>query len=322
MTESDINKISRLIEKYSKIANEPDDLNNIVIDGHVISIIENGVEIYKCELDINSIRKKLDNNNGYVENVFYHSDSIFSPFEADRDENKCFWVSEYNNISFPYFISVLLFSLLAVGELPTIMEFCKIYLGAYTEIIDVSCSNPKRNLLYAISNNGNKDRARVGKIFLFDNVQITNNLLRFKNKYISYLKDFPINEFTVEHICSRIYKAYGSIIRDIFNVLYFDELGQESYYSFLEDLGGIDLMLNGIPIFAYTNTKASQEFRQKKRDERHPELSKIGIALESTIGKKRKGKVYLIKEKTALEIIEKVNYLKESGKKEIIRVEF
>ena len=115
---------------------------------------------------------------------------------------------------------------------------------------------------------------------------------------------------------------YGSIVRDIFNVLYFYKLGENSTYSLLDDYSGIDLMLNGIPIFAYTNTKASREFRQIKRDERHPELSKIGVALESSIGERKKGKVYLIEECTAKKIIEATKYLRDNDVKRIIRITF
>lgn len=319
MTEKDINYVCRLLEKYCIIANRPNDDNNIEINGNIISIKEKGNEIYNRMLNVDSIREKLENT-PYVKNIFSNVDSIYSPFEADRKENRYIWTAYYNNISFPSFISVLLFSLLATGEIPSIVEFCAIYLSTYTEVIDVKYSNPSRNILYTLSNV--EDRVRVGKEIVFGDIKIKNNLLRFKGKFTEYLKDFPINEFTTEHICSRIYKAYGSIVRDIFNVLYFDKLGEKSYYNFLDDLSGIDLMLNDIPIFAYTDTKASQEFRQRKRDERHPELSKTGVALESLIGEKKKGKVYLIDECTAKKIIEATKYLRDNNVKRIIKITF
>lgn len=319
MNEKEISYVAQLLDKYYKIANEPNDLNNIIIQGNVISIIENGVEIYRRDLDIVKIKEKLEKMN-YIKNSFNHFDSKYNPFEADRKENRFIWSSYYNNISFPYFISVMLFSLLAVGNVPSIIEFCKIYLLTYTEAFDSKYSNPNRFILYSIP--VVDDRSRVGEVIFFDGVKLPNNLLRFKSKYIQYLKDFPINEFTTEHICSRIYKAYGSLVRDIYNVLYFDSLGVKSYYNFVDDLEGIDLMINEIPVFAYTDTKAGQEFRQRKRDERHPELSNIGVALEKNVYSEKTGGVYLINEMTARNVIQIINELNHKGVQRIIKVTF
>lgn len=320
MDEKEIMKVAGLLNKYYRIANIPNELNNIIIKGNIISIKENGVEIFKRELFVDKLKEDLEQMN-YMKNVFSNSeDSIYNPFEADREENKYIWKYDYNHIDFPKFISVLLFSLLAVGKIPSIIEFCKIYILAYTEAFDPKYSNPMRMSLYALPNV--KDRCRVGQTILFDGQKLSNNLLRFTEKYKVFLKDLPINEFTTEHICSRIYKVYGSIVRDIYNVLYFDKLGAKSYYNFLDDLAGIDLMINDVPVFAYTNTKGGQEFRQKKIEERHPELNNIGIALEKKVYSEKIGGVFLINEETAKKVIEVANELNEQGLKKIIKVSF
>ena len=320
MTNREIEYISQLIDRYYRIANIPNKLNNIVIEGNVISIIENGNILYKRELDVKDIKVNLDNIH-YSKNVFIQSDYIYSPFEADKKAHKKYWKFDYNHIDFPKFLSVLLFSLLAVGKIPTIMEFCKIYMLAYTEAISPNNSNPMRFSLYAIPNVN--DRSRIGQKIVFTDGQVLpNNLLRFKEKYKVFLSDFPINEVTTEHLCSRIYKVYGSAVRDIYNVLFFNEIGVKSYYDFLTDLQGIDLMIEGIPVFSYVDSENGLDFRQKKVQERHPHLADFGIALEKKVYSETKGGLYLINEDSATKVINAVNELKDSAVKKIVKVSF
>ena len=63
MTNREIEYISQLIDRYYRIANIPNKLNNIIIEGNVISIIENGNILYKRELDVKDIKVNLDNIN-------------------------------------------------------------------------------------------------------------------------------------------------------------------------------------------------------------------------------------------------------------------
>ena len=95
----------------------------------------------------------------------------------------------------------------------------------------------------------------------------------------------------------------------------------KSYYNFLDDLSGIDLILDGVPVFAYTNTISGQEFRKKKREERHPELADIGIALEKNVYSEKTGGVYLINQKKAEETILKVKQIN-NGLRKILKVSF
>ena len=319
MTEKEIKCVIGLLEKYHKIANKPDDLNNIVINGRVISIIQDGKELYKQDLDIVSIKETLDNVK-FNGNVFSNSDSLYNPFEADREENSFIWREKYNNIGFPCFISVFLFTLLAFGKIPSLLEFCDIYIETYTEILKPDRCYPHRLSLYSIP--CVNDRNRLGEEVVYEGKVFHNDLRRFKTKYVGYLKGFPLNEFTTEHICSRIYKTYGSFVRDIYHTLYFDSLSQRAYYNFLDDLEGIDLMLNDIPVFAYVSSKISKEFREKKIKERHPNLANIGIALEKDIGAEKNGGVYLIDNVAANKAIEISNELKRRGLQKIIRLPY
>lgn len=315
---NEIKRVSSLIEKYHYIANKPTDENNIEIKNNTIYLIDNGQIVMERCLDIEDIRKQL-NNTIYQKNVFKGSDAIFNPLEADREDYKFVWKNNYNRIDFPKFLPILLFSLLELGIVPSIIDFCKIYMITYTEAIDKRYFNDNRLKLY--KNVFINDRERIGlKITFSDGQEMNNKLIRFKDKYLNYVHGMPINEFTTEHICCRIYKVYGSAVRDVYNALCFKEFGIDTYYNLVDDLSGIDLFLNDIPVFSYTNTGAGQEFREKKIQERHPELNcKIGIKLEKNIYDERVGGVYLINKITIQKI---VNLISTDNIKDIITISF
>ena len=73
MTDKEIEYIVWLLKKYYRIANSPDDLNNIIIEGHTISIIQNGVEIVSSKIEEENIKKSnaLFNNykDGFISKV-------------------------------------------------------------------------------------------------------------------------------------------------------------------------------------------------------------------------------------------------------------
>ena len=88
MNEQEIKYVAGLLGTYHKIANAPNELNNIIIEGKTISIIVDGVVKYKRELNVDTIKEELEKM-PYNRNIFKNSDSIYNPFEADRKENRC-----------------------------------------------------------------------------------------------------------------------------------------------------------------------------------------------------------------------------------------
>ena len=71
MTDKEIEYIVWLLKKYYRIANSPDDLNNIIIEGHTISIIQNGVEGYK-------VVSKKNGNSIFLPAAGYYQGTYFS----------------------------------------------------------------------------------------------------------------------------------------------------------------------------------------------------------------------------------------------------
>ena len=134
MNLEEIKAVSSVIEEYFYICNKTDKLNNIEIKNNVISLIKDGLVVMQKEINITELRDKLKQT-VYQKNVFKGNDAIFNPLEADRKENKFVWKKDYNKINFPKFIPIILFSLLVTGEIPSIIDFCKIYMLSYTEMI-------------------------------------------------------------------------------------------------------------------------------------------------------------------------------------------
>jgi hypothetical protein len=95
-----------------------------------------------------------------------------------------------------------------------------------------------------------------------DGTPIENKLLRFQAEFAN--STYPFNEFTTEHICSRILKSYASLIRDVITPLKFTYLsfnGESSVYNMYEDLKeGIDLTYNGAYILSSTSTPNARTF--------------------------------------------------------------
>ena len=323
--------LSSAIETCFHICNKPDKSNNIEIKNNVISLILNDSIIFQKELDVISLKEKLQKIS-YHKNIFQQKDSPFNPLEADRKENKIVWRKDYKGIDFPKFIPIILFSLLIIGEIPSIIDFCKIYMLSYIEPVPKNELISNRLSLYDESFIKHKnDRERIDQIIYYNestlSYQIKNSLIRFKPKYLSYIHNLPINEFSTEHLCSRIYKMYGSIVRDIYNPLYFSLFNIDSYYSLYYDLSGIDLFLNNIPVYAYTDTSSGHEFRAKKISQRHPELkSNFCIILEknihNNISSEKTNGLYLINEDVANNIINVVQEYKNKELDKFIKISF
>lgn len=319
MTNKEIDKIIETLKNNLEIANRPNAMNNIIIKDNTVSMIKDGVEVERRILHIDSIKNKADNMI-YGRNIFENIDAKYSPLEADRNNNHYIWKREYRGIDFPKMMSVMLFSLLVAGELPTIFELFKIYSLTYTEVLNPIHSDITRFELYNVPKEN--DRKRLGAVMYFENKKITNKLLRFKEDSLVFVKGLPINEFTTEQLFCRIYKCYGSLVRDIYAALYFNKLGAETYYDYAYDINGIDCMVNGIFVFAYTNTRSAKEFRKRKMNERHPELGEVGIALETDFRKGKTNKIHLINETAAQKVIQSADALRNKKLMGIVKISF
>ena len=158
------------------------------------------------------------------------------------------------------------------------------------------------------------DRTRILSTTIYDNQIITNALIKFKQKYFqSSVSGLPLNEFSIEHMCFRVYKVYGSIMRDIYHAVFFNTYDNISAsYSYYEDLNGVDLFLNNIPIYAYTDTSSAIEFAKEKNQYRHKNLP-FGIILQKTIYEKKLTGFYFVKDKTINRIVEEVKKIGENS---------
>lgn len=284
LTSTESEKICFLLKKYMRIVNKPDESNNIILENNKIKLLKDDNIVLQRNLNVLNLLNYISNFN-YPSNIFKSQDCQFSPFEADRNKNKWIWKENYCHINIPTFMPILLFSLLISDSIPSISEFCLIYINTYTEEIPIEELSLERFKLY--SRRIINDRTKLGKIYCYNQKPpvIKNKILRFKNSCLKYISGLPINEFTTEQLCYRIHKAYGSIIRDIFTPLLFYEKGVDAYYSWATDLSGIDCILNNVPIFSFTDTKVAKEFRRKKIKIRHKDLVDWGINLKADLAK-------------------------------------
>lgn len=285
-------QVVKTLQTYHDVANRPNKRNDISINNQNLTLKKNSKILYQKKINSETIRKQLEKVE-YKKNVFNSSDVTYSPFEADRLSAKSLWKKNYNNIDFPKFISVVLISLMVTEKMPDIIDCCNIYLMAYTEVVPDGQAIDRTSYM----TDGFDDRKSVGqKITYTDGKKITNQVRRFKKEYIGYVKGLPFNEFTTEQLCNRIYKVYGSAVRDVYTMIRLNDFGVDTYYSLLDDLHGIDGIIGGIPYYGYTKTGAGNDFRKKKLTERHPELNaELGIALQKSV--QGKGGVYIVSDK-------------------------
>lgn len=275
MRTEEIQVVACLLEKYADIINRPTPDNRIELTNKMVRLIKDGTVL--TERPISTQGMNLTEVE-YKNNVFCSPDIAFSPLEADREDNVKYWKQSYNKINFPLFIPIPLISWLALGKIPDIVDFCKIYLLAYTETVTKSTYlNPLD--VYAVNSNM---YSNVGKPLIYTDGQILNNrILRFKPRYLKYVSGLPINQFTTEQICNRIYKAYGSCIRDPYNMLRMSEFGAKTVYdSYLDFEHCIDGKIGTIPYHGFSKTESAKKFRDKKVQERHKTaVAEKGIVL-------------------------------------------
>ena len=303
-SEQIISDIAGLLQKYHYIANSPDAMNNILIVENKISIIDKGVELTSKTLDLDTVERQISqsgfNSSG---NIYKSKDWVYCPFEADRDDKSInkIWGYRYSSIDFPKFMGVVLFSLLYCGELPTFSDFHRIYSRAYTEVMRPSVSVTGGRYQLGKSLSFSDGYEEVNKLLYF------NKLCTEDNKYV---KNLPINEFTTEHLLAREHKAYPSLLRDIHKVLYFNSMQRNSYYSYLLDIGGVDLIIDDIPCYDYVKSESSDKFKKLKDTERHPNLGNVGIRIKMASFKDNVGSITLIDDKGAEDILYYVDKIK------------
>lgn len=275
MRMEEIQVVACLLEKYAEIMNNPTADNKIELRDKSVRIIKDGIVL--AEKPISTQKMQLETVE-YSKNVFTSSDIHYSPFEADRAINVQYWKNSYSKINFPLLMPIPLISWLALEKIPDVIDFCKIYLLAYTEpVTKTSYINPRD--FYSTDVNV---YSNVGSMIKYtDGQEITNRLVRFKLRYLKYTHGFPINQFTTEQVCNRIYKAYGSCVRDPYNMLRMSEFGAKTAYdTYMDFVLCIDGKVGNIPYHGFSKTHAAETFRKKKVEERHKtDVAKKGIIL-------------------------------------------
>ena len=288
-------EIAKVVEQYTEVVNKPDKDNNIMIIDGKIRFIYSG-KIIK-ERDYSTVQMMLDRI-AYDKNVFDSSDIEMSPLAADKKKGN--W-DKYYKCDFMKFMPQILLTILFFGIVPDMLEAAQITALAYTEIVQDKQRLPDRNKKLKISDITYKN---IGAVICFsDGRKITNHLLRFKDKYADYIKTLPYNEFTTEMLFNRIFKVFGSCIRDIYNPLRLYELKQKNVvYSLYADLDGIDMMVNNVPVYAYSNTVYGTSMRSVKVMARHPHLRKdIGINIVKSV--ENKDGLHLFSDELLLDVV-------------------
>ena len=299
LTLDEIRTVAAGVEKYSSVINRPTPESNIHIKNNRVELIVDGTPkarkaISTAEIDVEAIE--------YNKNVFNSIDVRYSPMEADREKNWPLWKDPYRNIDFPKLIPLPLMCWMILGKWPDVMDLCKLYALSYTEPVPEGENIDNRGALFTDSKNAKF--TNIGTILTYtDGTFARNKVIRFKKEYEQYLKSFPCNEFTTEQLFSRIYKAYGSCVRDPYTIVRAVELGASAEYdTYLDIVGGMDGIIEGIPYYGYVETDVSKAFRKIKQDTRHTNLPQDkGIALEKC-DEKRNG-VYIIKDVDLMNVI-------------------
>ena len=307
LTMNEIKAVADAVERHAELLNKPTFDNKIEIFDSKVKIIKNGKVLFEKPIATKDMNLE---NIEYRYNPFNSPDIAYSPFEADRSSNFVYWQQKYTKINFPAFIPIPLITWLALGKLPDIVDFCKIYLMAYTEVVTKDKYLDRRQF-YATETNVYSNVKNT--LTYTDGQTLQNHLIRFKDKYVPYLKNFPINQFTTEQLCNRIYKIYGSVIRDPYNMIRMREFGAKTVYdTYLDIVQGVDGIIEDIPYYGYSQTSASYDFREIKVNERHKNLdSTKGIVLEKK--NKNTGGVYVMEDIAFITIISDIKKGKIEG---------
>ncbi len=254
---------------------------NIVIHNDTICLLNGQNEVLMSRKLNSNVLKAQIGTIVYKTNIFRGKDARWSPFEHDDAKNSKYIVGGVKKgIDFPKFASVVMSTLLLYGVFPTFIEFGKIYSLAYTQC--VSEADAKIDFdKYLVGFDGEwKD---IGKEIVYpDGAVIKNKVLRFTDKVWDngHASNFTFNQFTTEMLFCRLFKAYGSIVRDPYHVLrMFTLTNFDSEYSIRKDYGGSDGNISECCIRAYTNSARAHYFGYKKVTERHRHLDDNRVEL-------------------------------------------
>ena len=218
----------------------------------------------------------------YGKNLFFSYDTIHSPFEADRNKymGLRIWRNNWVKIDFAKFMPLMFGFLHECGRLPTFAEFSQIFLELYTEVVPKDERKTEeffkpyfiRDFYGWQFEKQNNKRLYHGDTYICDN-----EVIRFKKELVDNkaVNNLPFNEFTVEVLLQRIFKAFGSCLRDVYNVVRFHERsGRKTFYSLNQDYGGVDLLVDDkYKIACYSWTKAGMKFADIKQEIRHKNLN-------------------------------------------------
>lgn len=258
------------IKKYFEVCNKPNDSIGIDIkieNNNLIVLYYNQIR-YSRSLDFNSLKNEIKLLDYSFDSSGY-KDAEMNPLEADRKSNQYIWNGVYKGINFPKVMPIVLMFYAIIGRLPTLFEFSSVYLESYLDLKE----------------NNDVFRKNIGyKIEYPNNHKFLNLPCKFNRLVEIECLNVPRNDFVVYDIANRLYKVYGSCIRDIYHCALFTQIGLTTQYSWNSDLEGVDLFLNGYPIYAFTSTIMGKDFRNQKIQTRHPytDFSK-GIELRQSI---------------------------------------
>lgn len=261
-----IRRAMDMLKKYPDVFNTPDEDNDVEIKDGIVQLKVNG-KVIMTE-DFNGIIRPMLDRMSYVRNQAKTDDFKYSPLEADRKENKKYWKNDYRHINFPRFIGVLFAFVLANRTVPTYDEFSLTYIYTYTAKVSGKAEDLS---VYKVAYPG---RNTIGNIISSAQFEFEDQMIKFNKLGLRYSSGLPKNEFTLFDILTRIYKVYGSIVRDFENAIIVWGDGVSTYYSYRNDMKGTDLLVNGKMVRAYTKNPSGIGFAKIKVDERHPNLYK------------------------------------------------
>ena len=271
-----------LLDDNIELWQKPDANNNIVLENNVMYMIKNGIVIRTVEFDHDNFKQMVECVNDYNKNPFSSKYICYSPLDADR--YKKYWNKQYK-IDFPNFMAVFLAILLVTKRVPNCSDCINVALNTYTEIVPENEMINRAPFYNKIYNDRENINLWVGSKEIGYAI---NEVRRFKEKYLPYCTGIPFNEFTVEQYSNRIFKTYGSGVRDIYLPIRSTKYDLKVFYSWMADFGGIDCIINdSIPGYGIVNSRSASYFIKDKQLYRHYHLDQtIGIVLAANaIGK-------------------------------------
>ena len=166
---------------------------------------------------------------------------------------------------------------LANSTIPTYDEFCQTYIFTYT------CKTYHQDTPELYTSKGPTHYA-IGRIIDSEQFQFENQLIKFNALGLKYTSGLPKNEFTLFDLMTRIYKVFGSLIRDFENSVIIWTEGVDTYYSYRNDMSGIDLQVNDKLVRSFTSGFGGGIFAYIKVNARHPNLdSKYSIKIKADV---------------------------------------